>query len=92
MTYDSFKAEMAERTGLSEAKVDEVFDAFRDLLHEGAEVNLPKLGELKPVLDKPRSGKSFGREWSTPARMVARFTPFKAYREALLLIPAETPV
>ena len=83
MTYDEIKTDMARRTGCSEADVDVFFDAFRDLAHTGAELNLPGLGEFKVVQRPARSGVAFGKPWTKPAHGAVRFSPFKAYRDAV---------
>ena len=84
MKYDETLEEMARRTGCTKAQADAFFDEFRDLLHTGVEVNLPKLGEFKVVQRKARSGTDpHGNEWTKPAHGAPRFKAFTAYREAV---------
>lgn len=83
MTYEELKKDIAARTGHDPDVVDKILDGFRDVAHTGAEINWPEMGEFKVAQVPARKGKSFGTEWNRPAHGKVKFTPWKAYRNAV---------
>jgi len=89
MTYEEYKDALKERTGESEAAIDRILDAQRDIVIEqarqGNEVRLPEFGKFEGVESKARKGRNpkTGEEINIPAKMTLKFRVFPVAKKRI---------
>lgn len=87
MTYNELKDAIRQRTGITEADIDKVLDAQRDIVIEqasaGEEVRLPDFGKFEGVERSARTGRNpkTGEAIQIPAKKVLKFTAFSSAKE-----------
>lgn len=87
MNKQQFYRKVSDACGFTQADVERVCNAVRDTVMKeveaGEKVDLPGLGQFKPVERAPRTSFSaiLGRDVHTPAKTAVKFRPAKAFSD-----------
>ena len=79
------RSELAKKVGLTDTQVKDLFDAIRDEITDGNEVNIFSFGSFKSVDKASRTAKNpkTGETIQVAAKKAVKFSAAKAFKDGL---------